>query len=133
MENPVDDVFARLDTDATPERVAEELARQWELIRSDPATREALRRQGIDLSPVDDLATCPFDAKPPQATPGFERESGNRADMATAILIGIGVKLGSDIGAAALRELWRRVLKRHIEEMFGPVGEPPRRDPPSAG
>jgi len=94
-----------------PDQVRTELNRQWRLARTDFNTRQILAAMEIDLEALDAI-----DANPLSAEPGGR---GNRADVGTMILIGIAVKVGSDLGSKALQTLWEKVIKGEIEKRFG--------------
>lgn len=103
---------------ASVEDVQRELDRQWRLAREDDSTREILREQGFDLAALDAVGDNPLEA---------ERKGGNRADLATMIVVGIAVKIGSDIGSKAVTALWEKVVWPHLQKRFGkhaPGGPP---------
>lgn len=106
----MDKAIACLDV-GDPDQVRAELNRQWRLARSDLNTRQILASMDIDLEAVDAI-----DANPLTAERGGR---SNRADVGTMILIGIAVKVGSDLGSKALQALWEKVIKGEIEKRFG--------------
>ena len=96
--------------------VTRELEKQWRLVRNDDETRETLQELGIDVRSLDEFAQFPFAVEP--------AGKGNRADVATAILIGIGVQVGSELAHRALRALWEKVIRVEIEKRFGTLDKP---------
>ncbi|HET7411799.1 MAG TPA: hypothetical protein VFJ18_03975 [Pararhizobium sp.] len=85
------------------------LDRQWHLIREDDATREVLRNRGIDVTALDSVGENPLKA---------ESEGGNRADMATMIIVGIAVELGTEAGSKAVMALWEKVILPNLKKRF---------------
>lgn len=105
--------LAELDQSRADE-VQRELERQWDLLRTDKNHRARVAQLGINLSELDAVETYPIVAEP---------KGGNRADIATAIIIGIAVKIGSDIGQKALKALWQKVIRPQIAKQFGKLDE----------
>lgn len=102
--------FATIDL-AKADEVNAELAHQWNLLRTDNATREIAGEMGIDLALVDQFEELPLTAEP-----AYE---GNRADVVTTILIGVAVGLAKDALKEGVKVIWTKLIKPEIEKRFG--------------
>lgn len=88
-----------------------ELAHQWNLLRTDCATREIAGELGIDLAMIDQFEDLPLAAEP--------AHEGNRADVVTTILIGVAVSLTKDALKDCVEAVWVKLIKPEIEKRFG--------------
>ena len=85
----------------------------WKSLIEDPATQAVARERGVDINALSGLgAQTPFVVEP--------EKSGNRSDVATAILIGVAVGVGKDIVKAAIYAAWEQVIKPNLPGVKDP-------------
>lgn len=95
--------------EATKKEVDHELQRLWQLALEDTQTRMLLSQEGVNVESIDEIGENPFTT---------ETKGGNRVDIPTAIMVGIAVKVGSDIGSKAILAVWEMLIKPQLEKRF---------------
>lgn len=99
------------------------ISRHWRSLIEDPKSQAIARDMGIDVDALQEIGPdSPFEVEPEQ--------SGNRGDVLTAILIGIAVGVGKDVGKAAIYAAWEKIIKPNLPGVKDPPPPTKAKDDP---
>lgn len=97
----------------------------WKSLIEDPATQAVARERGVDVDTlVEFAAQPPFVVEP--------EKSGNRSDVATAILIGVAVGVGKDVVKAAIYAAWDKMIKPNLPGVKDPRPDESKLEEPTS-